>query len=243
MTTDIISRTEQTAVRIRLVNADISADISLPRIRRGLVVFAGGAGSGSGSVATRRLAEVLNEGGFATLIADLILENEQVLNERTGSVCQGLDLLAQRLVAITDWVAMQDGLKELPVGLFGLGIGAAAAIIASTKRFEVGAVVACGGRLGKLEAFVAKVSAAALFVAGYEDIELLGQQQNAIAQLPCSTPRHLEIVGWTTDPLRDPHAVDSVALLARTWFESHLSPPADTRAEKSWPLDRAAAAR
>ncbi len=243
MTTDIISRTEQTAVRIRLVNADISADISLPRDRRGLVVFAGGAGSGSCSPVTRRLAEILNETGFATLIADLILENEQVLNERTGSVCDGLDLLAQRLVAITDWVAMQDGLKELPVGLFGLGIGAAAALIASTKRFEVRAVVACGGRLSEVECFVAQVPAAALFVAGYEDIELLGQQRNAIARLEYSTPRHLETIGWTTDPLQDPHAVDRVALLARRWFEAHLSRPADTGAEKFWPLDRAAAAR
>ncbi len=239
----MISQTEEKVVRIRLTNAEISAHISLPRNRRGLVLFAGGAGSGSGSLVTRRLAEVLNAGGLATLIADLTLDNEQVLNERTGSVCDGLDLLAQRLVAITDWVAMQDAFEQLPIGLFGLGIGAAAAIIASTKRLAVEAVVACGGRLGRVEGFAAQLSAAALFVSGYDEIEVLGQQQNAIARLPYSTPRHFEIVGWSTDPLCDPDAVDRIALLARTWFESHLSISADTRFEKSRPLNRAAAAR
>lgn len=238
----MISQTEEKPVRIRLMNADISAHISLPRNRRGLVVFAGGAGSGSASHVTRRLAELLNQDGFGTLTADLIVDNERVLNERSGSVCDGLDLLAQRLVAITDWVAMQHRLKDLPVGFFGLGIGAPAAIIASTKRLGVGAVVACGGRLARVEAFAAHVSAAALFLSGYDEIEILGQQQNVIARLPYSTTRRFEIVGWSTDPLFDPCAVDHVATLARTWFASHLSGSADTHTGTARPLDRAAAA-
>ena len=218
-----ISQTEQSTVRIRLAGADTSANISLPRNPCGLILFAGGAASGSNSTVTRRLADLLNKGGFATVVGDLILEHEQVLNEHTGALCCGLDLLEQRLVAITDWSEMQDSLRNLPVGYFGLGIGADAAFIAASKRSRVKALVACGAPLDHLEGYSGDLSAAALYVTGNEDTDLLDRQRSAIAQLPNSTNRQVEIIGWTTDPLRDTHAVDRVGLLARKWFESHLS--------------------
>jgi hypothetical protein len=117
---------------------------------------------------------------------------------------------------------MQDRLKELPVALFGLGAGAAAALIAATKRPETAALVACGGQFRHRENIVSGVCAAALFLAGYNDIEILDWQRNAIARLPNSTTRQLHVIGWTTDPLADPRAISRVALLARSWFEIHL---------------------
>ena len=66
---------------------------------------------------------------------------------RTAHLRFDIGLLAQRLVAVTDWLAQQQHTSELPIGYFGASTGAAAELVAAAQRPEaVGAIVSRGGR-------------------------------------------------------------------------------------------------
>jgi dienelactone hydrolase len=213
---------EKTVVQIR-IGVDIPAALSLPENPCGLIVFGDGAGSDRQNTASRRIAELLNEGGFATALADLVTGREQVLNLRTGEVCCGLDLLEQRLVEVTDWIAMQARLRDLPIGYFGIGDGAEASLIAAAKRPDVvRAVVSCEATLDRTEPFLDAVVAPTLFIVGSEDAEFLAYQRAKIAQLPESSVRRLTVIPSTASLLHDPETVNRIALLARRWYEHYL---------------------
>jgi len=222
MTTELSAIEARTAL-IRVIDADLPVEISVPESPRGLVVFAACVGLEHGSPASRRAGEVLNQAGFATLSADLALQHERVVNRHTGEECGGLDLLEQRLVAITDWVNMQPEFARLPVGFFGVGTGAEAAIIAAAKRPEVAAVVAYGARLNRAEPFLKAVSAPCLFIHGNEDPALLGRERALMEKLPPKTIRQLDVIGWTTSPLHVPHGVERVTFLARDWYSRFMT--------------------
>jgi putative phosphoribosyl transferase len=223
MRANTIPKIQRMGVRIRAIGGDIPVDISVPENACGLVVFGDGVGSGRHSLANRRLAEILNERAFVTVVADLISDHEQLLNWHTGETCRGLDLLEQRVVSITDWIAMQTNLKGLPLGYFGAGIGADAALIAAAKRPEtIRAVVSCEARLDQIEAVLSEIYAPALFIVGNEDPALLDRLRIAITRMPRSRVGKLEIIGWTTEPLQDAHALDRVASLTSSWYEHYL---------------------
>lgn len=217
-------QSSQSTVRIRAINAQIPADISLPEKPQGLVVFGNGIGRGRHSPAQRRVAEILNAGGLATILADL-LEDQPEVDRHSGACHYDLDLLEERVVTVTDWIAMQSALREMPLGYFGAGMGGAAALIAAAKRPEVvRALVSCGAQLDLIEAFLCEVSAPALFIVGGDDPALLSLHRSAMTQLPERTFRALEVIeGVTGDPMHDESTVVRVGDFARRWFHRFLS--------------------
>ncbi|MGA0176835.1 MAG: alpha/beta hydrolase, partial [Chthoniobacterales bacterium] len=60
------------SVSIRLPDALLQGDLSIPRGAIGTVAFAHGSGSGRHSPRNRFVAEQLNEAGLATLLMDLL---------------------------------------------------------------------------------------------------------------------------------------------------------------------------
>lgn len=63
---------------------ELAADLALPHRAMGLVVFAHGSGSSRRSSRNRRVAGVLNQGAVATLLNDLLTEEEEALDLRTA---------------------------------------------------------------------------------------------------------------------------------------------------------------
>ena len=70
MTTPTSSRT--TAVRIRAGAEFLDGDLTVPSQAAGVVVFAHGSGSSRFSSRNRAVAQALQDGGFATLLLDLL---------------------------------------------------------------------------------------------------------------------------------------------------------------------------
>jgi putative phosphoribosyl transferase len=217
-----------TAARIRVVDVELTADISVPENARGLIVFGDGVGVGRHNPSHHRIAKHLNLGGFATVLADLISEDENAVNRHTGEACSGVDLLERRVVAIADWIAMQPELRDLPLAFFGEGPGAEAALIASTRRPEiVRAIVSCGPRLEHIEGFLGEIFAPALFIYGNDEERVassqLDRQRIRIARLPSLTIRELEFVGSSNNILAEPDAVDQIIAMAQKWYARHLT--------------------
>ena len=205
----------------------LAGDLVVPAHPRGLVLFAHGSGSSRFSTRNRAVARRFQEGGLATLLFDLLTEEEEATDARTAELRFDIPLLAGRLVGALDWVHAQPALTGLGVGLFGASTGAAAALIAAARRPDrVGAVVSRGGRPDLAGAALAQVRAPTLLIVGGDDREVLALNEEALAELGCQ--KALEIVPGATHLFEEPGALEQVAQLARDWFLKHLSAPAGT---------------
>ena len=92
------------------------------------------------------------------------------------------------------------------------------------RAAAVGAVVSRGGRPDLAGRALALVRAPTLLIVGGRDAQVLELNREAFAQLTCE--KRLEIVPGATHLFEEPGALDRVALLARDWFERHLTPAA-----------------
>jgi dienelactone hydrolase len=135
------------AVHIPVADITIEGDLVVPSAATGLVIFAHGSGSSRFSRRNRAVADVLSDGGFATLLLDLLTREEEAVDQRTGQFRFDIERLAARVIAAIDWSGTQRALAPLPIGCFGASTGAAAALMAAAARpVRVHAVISRGGR-------------------------------------------------------------------------------------------------
>jgi dienelactone hydrolase len=216
-------------VRVPAGGVTLEGNLARPEDARGVVLFAHGSGSSRLSPRNRHVARVLNEAALATLLVDLLTPEEEAIDARTAHLRFDISLLAQRLVAATDWLADHPDTRGLRVGYFGASTGAAAALVAAAVRAAaVGAVVSRGGRPDLAGRALALVRAPTLLIVGSRDEQVLELNREAFAQLTCE--KRLEIVPGATHLFEEPGALDRVALLARDWFARHLTAAARARA-------------
>jgi putative phosphoribosyl transferase len=201
----------------------LNGDLRLPEDAVGLVIFAHGSGSSRLSPRNREVAASLNESGLATLLFDLLTEGEAGERHKVFDV----DLLANRLVAVTRWAQAEPGLDDLPLGYFGASTGAAAALCAAAELGEgISAVVSRGGRPDLAGSRLPQVRAPTMLIVGGADWQVLGLNEEAAQLLRCK--HELAVVPGATHLFEEPGALELVADLAAGWFSEHL--------EKSVPL-------
>jgi putative phosphoribosyl transferase len=202
----------------------LKGDLTLPAGARGLVVFAHGSGSGRLSPRNRMVARRLQDGGFGTLLFDLLTVGEETLDAITRSLRFDIDFLAGRLAAATQWVAAQPRTRSLRLGYFGASTGAAAALVASARHPRlVGAIVSRGGRPDLAGAYLRLITAPTLLIVGGADSTVIRLNQAALTQLSCDM-KELKIVPGATHLFEEPGALEQVADLAGQWFTRHLQP-------------------
>jgi putative phosphoribosyl transferase len=208
--------TRTTATRIELDDVTLDGDLAEPEGARGLVVFAHGSGSSRHSPRNRQVADGLVAGGFATLLFDLLTEEESRDRRNVFDIA----LLGRRLAAVVDRMAADPDVGALRVGLFGASTGAAAALDAAAARpDQVAAVVSRGGR-PDLSEQRAGVRAPVLLVVGAEDHAVIGMNEQAAADL--AAPHELRLVAGAGHLFEGPGQLEEVTGLARDWFDRHL---------------------
>jgi putative phosphoribosyl transferase len=220
---------EERPVRIALGQNDLGlellGDLRAPEHARGLVLFAHGSGSSRRSPRNRYVAEWLNRTDLATLLVDLLTLEEEEIDSRTAHLRFDIALLASRLAGVTDWLAQEPMTQRLPVGYFGASTGAAAALVAAAGRPDVRAVVSRGGRPDLAGPALGRVRAPTLLIVGGEDRVVIELNRRAYEELRCK--KQLVIVPGATHLFEEPGALETVAQLAREWFERHLVKPVD----------------
>jgi putative phosphoribosyl transferase len=208
-------------VRVLAGRSTLEGNLVVPDGARGVVLFAHGSGSSRHSPRNRYVAEALRQGPLGTLLVDLLTPEEEAVDLRTAHLRFDIGLLAERLVAATDWLGEHPATGQLRVGYFGASTGGGAALVAAAQRPEaVGAVVSRGGRPDLAGAALPRVRAATLLIVGGRDIPVIGMNEEALAELRCE--KRLEIVPGATHLFEEPGALEEVARLARAWFELHL---------------------
>jgi putative phosphoribosyl transferase len=185
---------------------------------RGIVLFAHGSGSGRLSPRNAFVAEARQRAGVATLLFDLLTDQE------AGNRANVFDipLLAHRLGHAATWLSTIAAARDLPLGFFGASTGAAAALVAAAGRQDVRAIVSRGGRPDLAGSALENVTAPTLLIVGGYDLEVLALNRSACRRLHCE--RRLEVVPGATHLFEEPGTLESVVSLARAWLLKHLVP-------------------
>ncbi len=189
------------------------------------MLFAHGGGSSRRSPRNQYVAKSLQAKGFATLLMDLLTENEAWLDERTAQLRFDIELLAWRLVGAVDWLGRERNTEHLPIGLFGASTGAAAALVAAARRpTTIVAVVSRGGRPDLAGVALPFVAAPRLLIVGSLDREVMLLNREAMGQMHGEVA--LELVPGATHLFEEQGKLEEVAKLAKGWFVQWLHAPA-----------------
>ncbi|MDH5512948.1 MAG: dienelactone hydrolase family protein [Gammaproteobacteria bacterium] len=193
--------------------------LAVPSGAKGLVLFAHGSGSGRLSPRNSYVAGVLRESSMATLLFDLLTEEEDRIYENRFDI----DLLTWRLLVATAWVKQQAETQRLAIGYFGASTGAAAALKASAARGpEVSAVVSRGGRPDLALDDLPHVQAPTLLIVGGNDDQVIDLNRRAYRALGCE--KELKIIPGATHLFEESGTLEQVAEAAAHWFGRYLSP-------------------
>ena len=199
----------------------LRGDLTQPAGAKGLVVFAHGSGSSRHSPRNHFVARALERQGLATLLIDLLTEDEELFDVETARLRFDIPLLARRVVDIVDWLRARPDTRALPVGVFGASTGGGAALVAAAARPDaVAAVVSRGGRPDLAGSALALVAAPTLLIVGGRDTPVIAMNRTAMAQMSCLV--ELRIVEGATHLFEEPGTLDQVARLAADWFSRHL---------------------
>jgi len=200
----------------------LEGELIIPEKAKAIVLFAHGSGSSRFSPRNQFVAKFLRSHGLATLLIDLLSQEEDAIDEATSQLRFDIELLSGRLCSITDWLLQDERTKNLRIGYFGASTGAAAALIAATKRKpHIYAVVSRGGRPDLAGNHLEKVISPTLLIIGGNDTVAIELNKEAAAKLRCETK--LAIVPGATHLFEEPGTLEKVAIQACDWFLKHIS--------------------
>lgn len=196
----------------------LNGEITIPFDAKGLVIFSHGSGSSRFSPRNNHVARLLNDKNFATLLTDLLTEDEDRIFKNRFDI----GLLTERLVKITIDISNHEYIDELNIGYFGASTGAASAINAAARlgSESIRAIVSRGGRPDLSMNLLDKIKTPVLLIAGGIDPDVFELNRKAFIRLNCE--KQMEIVPGASHLFEEPGKLDEVASLACKWFEKYL---------------------
>lgn len=208
------------SVRIDMPDAALIGDLAIPEEAKGLVIFAHGSGSSRLSERNRFVAGHLQRSGFATLLFDVLTEEE----DRDTKNRFDIPKLTQRLIDTTYWIQKDPRTQDLNIGFFGASTGAAAAIGAAAAEGPdiIKVVVNRGGRPDLAGPVLPDLLVPTLLIVGGKDESVLEMNIQAQNQMQCI--KDVEIVPDATHLFEEPGALEMAAQLATDWFRKYLEP-------------------
>lgn len=196
---------------------NLKGNLQIPKGAKGLVLFAHGSGSGRLSPRNNYVAGVLNGSGLATLLFDLLTEEEDAVYENRFNI----DLLTERLAAVTKWCESNSETRNLSIGYFGASTGAAAALCAAAGLGEViKAIVSRGGRPDLAGEKLSRVKSPTLLIVGGLDAQVI--ELNREAEKKLLGIHKVEIVPGATHLFEEKGTLEMAAELATDWFKQYL---------------------
>src|ERR1051325_9430349 len=109
-------------------------DLVVPDRATGIILFAHGSGSSRHSSRNRYVAGTLQQGGFGTLLLDLLTADEEKVDLRTRHFRFDIGLLAGRLLDAIASLQREPLARGLLTGLFGASTGGGAALVAAAEQ-------------------------------------------------------------------------------------------------------------
>lgn len=207
-------------LKIKIGNNELFGELIIPYGSESLVIFSHGSGSSRFSPRNNFVAKELHKQKIGTFLFDLLTpEEDQIYLNRFN-----IELLKDRLIFVTKYLALKDEVGELSIGYFGASTGAASALRAAAELPNlVHAIVSRGGRPDLAIDVAANIKAPTLFIVGEYDQEVLMLNKKVYEVLKCE--KKLEIVPKATHLFEEEGTLKEAAILARDWFKQHLTLP------------------
>lgn len=186
----------------------------------GLAVVLRPAGSPFAQSRDLRVAHELQSAGFATLLINLLTAYEEA---RDPDARFNVPQMANRVVAVLDWVGHQPPLSGLGIGLIASDTASGAAIRAGWKLGDrVAAIVCRAGRpdlagLTPLNALTIPLR----MIVGSDDPHAAMIRQ-ACEHLRC--PHDWHVLASVSDEFREPGSIECFGELAAAWLSDQLPP-------------------
>jgi putative phosphoribosyl transferase len=205
-------------IEIRDESVELTGDLTLPSPCLGIVIFAHGSGSSRRSSRNRMVAGELVRHSCATLLFDLLTDEEAADRRNVFDI----ELLAKRLLASSANMHELSQTSALPQAYFGASTGAAAALVAAAQSTRVSdheppvAVVSRGGRPDLADEHLGRVPCPTLLLVGSLDHQVL--ELNREAQRLLQAPNMLDIIEGATHLFEEPGTLEEVAHRAAQWF-------------------------
>lgn len=208
-------------VSIRHAGVSLDGDLVVPANAHATIVMVPGAGADRRTPRNMFVASELNGAGFATLLFDLLTRDEAGEDARAARYRFAIDLLAGRAGAAIDFVAGYPQTAGMPIGLYGVGTGAAAALASAAERpGTVGAIVSRAGKTELAWSYLGRVTAPTLFLVGGNDPRVAMLNQMALKAV--AGEARLEIVVGAGHLFEEAGALGAVASFTVQWFQKHL---------------------
>jgi putative phosphoribosyl transferase len=205
-------------MRIPAAGCVLGVELRMAEHPAGVVVLVHGSGADRHESRNRRVAASLVRAGFGALLVDLL----EGCEARERHNVFDIELQAERLVAVKDWLRSQPATRALRIGYFGTGVGAGVVLMAAGKAPQgVGAVVARGGRPDTALAWLPRVEAPTLFIAAAHGTDHPWVRAAYRASRACKELVRIPDAG---DSFGERGATQAVAQHACRWFARHLGP-------------------
>jgi len=208
--------TNEKIIHIKAGTALVEGALNIPQNALGIVLFAHGSGSSRFSSRNNYVAQVLQKNNLATLLIDLLTQEEDTDYENRFDI----DLLSERLMQISRWLKKNEETKNLKIGYFGASTGAAAAINAAATE-QVYALVSRGGRVDLAEENLSKIKSPTLLIVGGNDDFVLEVNREAFKKI--NAEKELAVVPHATHLFEEPGTLEKVAELTSQWFVKFFS--------------------
>ena len=177
-----------------------------------LVIFTHGSGSSRLSPRNIAVAKYLLTRKISSFLFDLLTEEEDKIYENRFEI----DLIADRLVEVTQWLRNQKNTKKMGFGYFGSSTGAAALKASLKLPKEIKAIVSRGGRPDLVISELPKVTAPTLLIVGELDDEVVELNKKAYEAL--GGIKKIEIISGATHLFEESGKIGKVSKLAADWF-------------------------
>jgi len=209
-------------VKIPFEKGILQGILQIPEDPIGLVLFSHGSGSSRLSKRNQYVATMFNEDQIATLLFDLLTEEEEKKDTKDMSLRFDIDLLTKRLLIATEWCAKQKKTHPLLMGYFGASTGAAAAInAAALTKQEITAVVSRGGRPDLSKEYLKRLNSPTLLIVGGDDAPVIDMNKEAYDLISCE--KRMEIIEGATHLFEESGKLEQVAQIAKKWFFDHFT--------------------
>ena len=192
----------------------VIAHVRAPLGAMGAVIFAHGSGSGRKSPRNVSVANAMHHAGFATVLADLLAEDEGA--DQTFDIT----FLAQRLSSVLTWSKKHPVLGKTKLALYGASTGAAAALAVAAEDHGVRCVISRGGRVDLATDYLESVTQPVLLLVGSRDTVV--KSLNETVQRRLGDRCTLSIVEGASHLFEERGTLDQVARQSVAFLASHL---------------------
>lgn len=212
----------------------IEGKFVIPNNPIGIVVFAHGSGSGKNSTRNQLVAKKLNDSNIATVLLDLLTNEEQVFDSQIENMTSktpgmilnkyNISLLTRRLSIATDWVATNPYTEKLQLGYFASSTGGAAALIAAC-RYKIKSLVIRSGRTDLVETkFLEQIVSPCMFIAGSMEKSIIKISKETLKKMRNSNEKKLSIIEGASHMFEEEGAMQTGAELATRWLTVNFTP-------------------